>query len=132
MNIIVSQDPVEMGHVAGTNAAATIRKAITEKGSANVILATGTFLGGKLFRGEERLTGGRIGENSALKLAEQIRGSGLPMARLKTGTPPRLDGRTINWATVNCSRASLTKLMVHTLPRLVRLISCHGMASSVT
>jgi tRNA uridine 5-carboxymethylaminomethyl modification enzyme len=63
-----------------------------------LILATGTFLGGKLFRGEERLTGGRIGEDSALKLAEQIRGAGLPMARLKTGTPPRLDGRTIDWA----------------------------------
>ena len=63
-----------------------------------VILATGTFLGGTLFRGEERLTGGRIGENSALKLAEQIRGAGLPMARLKTGTPPRLDGRTIDWS----------------------------------
>jgi tRNA uridine 5-carboxymethylaminomethyl modification enzyme len=63
-----------------------------------VILATGTFLGGKLFRGEERLTGGRIGESSALRLAEQIRGAGLPMARLKTGTPPRIDGRTINWA----------------------------------
>jgi tRNA uridine 5-carboxymethylaminomethyl modification enzyme len=66
--------------------------------AAAVILATGTFLGGKLFRGEERLTGGRIGEASALRLADQIRGSGLPMARLKTGTPPRLDGRTIDWA----------------------------------
>jgi tRNA uridine 5-carboxymethylaminomethyl modification enzyme len=64
----------------------------------NVILATGTFLGGKLFRGEERLVGGRIDEASALKLADQIRGSGLPMARLKTGTPPRLDGRTIDWS----------------------------------
>lgn len=63
-----------------------------------VILATGTFLGGKLFRGEERLSGGRIGESSALKLAEQVRGAGLPMARLKTGTPPRLDGRTIDWS----------------------------------
>ena len=63
-----------------------------------VILATGTFLGGTLFRGEERLTGGRIGENSALRLAEQVRGAGLPMARLKTGTPPRLDGRTIDWS----------------------------------
>ena len=63
-----------------------------------VILATGTFLGGKLFRGEERLDGGRIGESSALRLASQIRGAGLPMARLKTGTPPRLDGRTIDWA----------------------------------
>jgi len=66
--------------------------------SSAVILATGTFLGGKLFRGEERLTGGRIGESSALKLAEQIRSAGLPMARLKTGTPPRLDGRTIDWS----------------------------------
>jgi tRNA uridine 5-carboxymethylaminomethyl modification enzyme len=63
-----------------------------------VILATGTFLGGKLFRGEERLDGGRIGESSAHKLAAQIRGAGLPMARLKTGTPPRLDGRSIDWA----------------------------------
>lgn len=63
-----------------------------------VILATGTFLGGKLFRGEERLEGGRIGEDSALKLAAQVRGAGLPMARLKTGTPPRLDDRTIDWA----------------------------------
>ncbi|MGX7927552.1 tRNA uridine-5-carboxymethylaminomethyl(34) synthesis enzyme MnmG [Tsuneonella sp. HG094] len=65
---------------------------------AAVILCTGTFLGGKLFRGEERMIGGRIGEASASRLAEQIRGASLPMARLKTGTPPRLDGRTIDWA----------------------------------
>jgi tRNA uridine 5-carboxymethylaminomethyl modification enzyme len=70
----------------------------TQLNAQAVILATGTFLGGKLFRGEERLSGGRIGESSALTLAEQIRGAGLPMARLKTGTPPRLDGRTIDWS----------------------------------
>lgn len=63
-----------------------------------VILCTGTFLGGKLFRGEERLDGGRIGEAGAHRLAEQLRSATLPMARLKTGTPPRLDGRTIDWA----------------------------------
>lgn len=63
-----------------------------------VILCTGTFLGGKLFRGEERLEGGRIGENAAHHLAAQMREAKLPMARLKTGTPPRLDGRTIDWA----------------------------------
>lgn len=63
-----------------------------------VILCTGTFLGGTLFRGEERFTGGRIGESSAQLLAEQLREAKLPMARLKTGTPPRLDGRTIDWA----------------------------------
>ena len=63
-----------------------------------VVLATGTFLGGTLFRGEERMVGGRIGEASAQVLAAQLREAALPMARLKTGTPPRLDGRTIDWA----------------------------------
>jgi tRNA uridine 5-carboxymethylaminomethyl modification enzyme len=63
-----------------------------------VVLCTGTFLGGTLFRGEERLVGGRLGEASAQRLAAQLREAALPMARLKTGTPPRLDGRTIDWA----------------------------------
>ena len=63
-----------------------------------VVLATGTFLGGRLFRGEERFDGGRVGEASALRLASQLRELALPMGRLKTGTPPRLDGRTIDWA----------------------------------
>ncbi len=62
------------------------------------VLCTGTFLGGVLFRGEERLTGGRIGESAAQRLADQMRAADLPMARLKTGTPPRLDGRSIAWA----------------------------------
>lgn len=65
-----------------------------------VVLCTGTFLGGTLFRGEERFEGGRIGENAALRLAKQLREANLPMARLKTGTPPRLDGRTIDWASL--------------------------------
>ncbi|HSG33444.1 MAG TPA: tRNA uridine-5-carboxymethylaminomethyl(34) synthesis enzyme MnmG [Sphingomonadaceae bacterium] len=63
-----------------------------------VVLCTGTFLGGTLFRGEERIVGGRIGEASAQRLATQLRAAELPMARLKTGTPPRLDGRTIDWS----------------------------------
>lgn len=70
----------------------------TELGSAAVVLCTGTFLGGTLFRGEERFEGGRIGENAAKILAMQLRDADLPMARLKTGTPPRLDGRTIDWS----------------------------------
>ena len=63
-----------------------------------VVLATGTFLGATLFRGEERSIGGRIGEAASSLLAGQLRAARLPMARLKTGTPPRLDGRTIDWA----------------------------------
>ncbi|MDY7096872.1 MAG: tRNA uridine-5-carboxymethylaminomethyl(34) synthesis enzyme MnmG [Pseudomonadota bacterium] len=70
----------------------------TQLDAGRVILCTGTFLGGVLFRGEERFEGGRIGENAAVRLARQMRDADLPMARLKTGTPPRLDGRTIDWA----------------------------------
>ena len=66
--------------------------------SSAVVLCTGTFLGGTLFRGEERFEGGRVGEGAARVLASQLREADLPMARLKTGTPPRLDGRTIDWA----------------------------------
>ena len=51
-----------------------------------------------MFRGEERFEGGRVGEASAMLLSKQLRDAALPMARLKTGTPPRIDGRTINWA----------------------------------
>jgi tRNA uridine 5-carboxymethylaminomethyl modification enzyme len=63
-----------------------------------VVLTTGTFLGGMMFRGRERMEGGRIGEHGAHELARQLRALDLPMGRLKTGTPPRLDGRSIDWA----------------------------------
>lgn len=63
-----------------------------------VVLATGTFLGGRLFRGEERIVGGREGERPAAALGLRLRDLGLPLHRLKTGTPPRLDGRTIDWS----------------------------------
>lgn len=72
----------------------------TELHAGAVVLCTGTFLGGRLFRGEERMDGGRIGENAAHRLAQQLRDADLPMARLKTGTPPRLDGRTIDWGSL--------------------------------
>ena len=65
-----------------------------------VILATGTFLGGKLHCGMDQSVGGRTGEGAAIPLAAQLRELALPMGRLKTGTPPRLDGRTIDWASL--------------------------------
>jgi tRNA uridine 5-carboxymethylaminomethyl modification enzyme len=65
-----------------------------------VILASGTFLGGKLFRGRERFDGGRVGEPGAHRLAAQIRDVGFPIRRLKTGTPPRIDGRSIDWSRI--------------------------------
>jgi tRNA uridine 5-carboxymethylaminomethyl modification enzyme len=66
--------------------------------SGAVVLATGTFLGGKLHFGMESRAGGRVGERAATALARQLKELGLPLGRLKTGTPPRLDGRSIDWA----------------------------------
>jgi len=62
-----------------------------------VVLATGTFLDATMFRGEERWSGGRQGGEASNALAGQIRELGLAQAKLKTGTPPRLDGKTIDW-----------------------------------
>lgn len=63
-----------------------------------LVIATGTFLGARLFVGEEIIEGGRRGERSANGLAGQVRELGFGQGRLKTGTPPRLDGRKIDWA----------------------------------
>ena len=63
-----------------------------------VVIATGTFLDAKLFCGMEQVAGGRRDERSAIPLAQQLSDWGVAQGRLKTGTPPRLDGRTIDWA----------------------------------
>ena len=62
-----------------------------------VVLTTGTFLGGVIHLGEVSWPAGRHGEAPAQALSVRLRAMGLPMARLKTGTPPRLDGRTVAW-----------------------------------
>lgn len=69
----------------------------TEIACRALVVATGTFLNGRMFRGEERLPGGRSNAGASVLLADQFRALSLPMGRLKTGTPPRLDGRTIAW-----------------------------------
>ena len=62
-----------------------------------VVLTTGTFLRGLIHIGDVSYAGGRMGDKPSQKLAERIDQFGLSLGRLKTGTPPRLDGRTINW-----------------------------------
>jgi tRNA uridine 5-carboxymethylaminomethyl modification enzyme len=63
-----------------------------------VVIATGTFLAARMFVGEEMIEGGRRDERASVPLAQQMGEIGLAQGRLKTGTPPRLDGRTIDWA----------------------------------
>ena len=62
-----------------------------------VVLTTGTFLRGVIHIGDVSRSGGRMGEKASVKLADRIDSFGLPLGRLKTGTPPRLDGTTIRW-----------------------------------
>jgi tRNA uridine 5-carboxymethylaminomethyl modification enzyme len=62
-----------------------------------VVLTTGTFLRGMIHRGDEKIPAGRVGEAPTIGLAETLEKLGFPLGRLKTGTPARLDGRTINW-----------------------------------
>ena len=63
----------------------------------SVVLTSGTFLRGIIHIGDTSYAGGRMGDNASVRLAERIDAFNLPLGRLKTGTPPRLDGRTIKW-----------------------------------
>jgi tRNA uridine 5-carboxymethylaminomethyl modification enzyme len=65
-----------------------------------VVLTVGTFLGGRIHCGLENYAGGRAGDAPSNRLAEKLRALALRVARLKTGTPPRIDGRTINYASL--------------------------------
>ena len=90
-----------------------------------LVIGTGTFLDARMFIGEEIVEGGRRGEKAAVTLGAQIREVGLGQGRLKTGTPPRLDGRTIDWArlerqpsdgdcwTMSCLDDGIEQLQLH-------------------
>ncbi|QGM94224.1 tRNA uridine-5-carboxymethylaminomethyl(34) synthesis enzyme MnmG [Methylocystis rosea] len=78
----------------------TVRGVVTAEGeirAASVVVATGTFLGGVIHIGDERTPAGRMGDAPSNGLSRRLQAAGFAVARLKTGTPPRLDGRTIRW-----------------------------------
>ena len=83
---------IEAGRVIGVQTGAAVLPCRA------VVIATGTFLDARLLVGDEVVAGGRRDERASIRLASQIREIGLGHGRLKTGTPPRLDGRTIDWA----------------------------------
>ncbi len=84
---------VENGAVAGVKTAGgeTLR-------AKAVVITTGTFLRGMMHRGEERTAGGRLGERPAIALSDTLRGLGFPTIRLKTGTTPRIDKTSVDFA----------------------------------
>ena len=77
-------------------------------GAGAVVLTTGTFLNGVIHRGDERIAAGRYGEDPSTGLAADLHAADLVMGRLKTGTPARLDGRTIAWDRLEMQQADET------------------------
>ncbi len=77
-----------------------------------VVLTAGTFLNGKIHVGLENHTGGRAGDPASIDLAAQLRELALPQGRLKTGTPPRLDGRTIDYTVLEVQPGDLAPIPV--------------------
>ena len=78
--------------------------------SKSVVLTTGTFLGGIIHIGDEKISAGRIGDKSSVILSKKIRQLGLPIGRLKTGTPPRLKKNSINWKKIEMQSADATPI----------------------
>ena len=70
-----------------------------------VVITTGTFLRGLIHRGESKIPAGRVGEKPSIGLAQTLEKLGFPLGRLKTGTPARVDGRTINWTGLEMQQA---------------------------
>jgi tRNA uridine 5-carboxymethylaminomethyl modification enzyme len=91
---------VEDLEIAGGRISAVLTKDGQRIPCGAVVLTTGTFLNGLIHCGSERVPAGRVGEAPALKLSETLARLGFALGRLKTGTPPRLDGRTIDWASL--------------------------------
>ena len=98
----------------------------SEIGARAVVLTTGTFLRGVIHIGDVARPGGRMGDKPSVALAERIDGFGLPLGRLKTGTPPRLDGRTIAWEGLEMQPGDDDPVFFSTFTRAVQApqISC--------
>src|SRR5690348_12264971 len=92
------QQGVDALRVEGGRVTGVVTQSGLEFRAAAVVLTAGTFLAGKIHVGLTQHAGGRAGDPPAQRLAETLRELALPVGRLKTGTPPRIDGRTIDWS----------------------------------
>jgi len=96
-NLTLMAGTAERLILAGDRVVGVVTGAGVELRAGAVVLTTGTFLNGVIHKGDQRIPAGRHGEAPSTGLAADLYGAGLKMGRLKTGTPARLDGRTIGW-----------------------------------
>ena len=97
-NLWLFQQAVDDLLVEGDQANGVVTQAGLRFAAKAVVLTTGTFLSGLIHVGQSNYPGGRAGDSSSTSLAHRLRELKLPVGRLKTGTPPRIDGRTINYS----------------------------------
>jgi tRNA uridine 5-carboxymethylaminomethyl modification enzyme len=97
-NLVLFQQPVEDLLLEGSRVAGVCTELGMRFGATAVVLTTGTFLAGRIHVGLENYAAGRAGDPPANRLATRLRELQLPVGRLKTGTPPRIDGRTIDFS----------------------------------
>lgn len=97
-NLFIFQQEVEDLIVNGEQVAGVITRMGLHFMSRAVVLTVGTFLGGKVYVGDQTHTAGRAGDPASIRLADRLRELNLPVGRLKTGTPPRIDGKTIDYS----------------------------------
>jgi tRNA uridine 5-carboxymethylaminomethyl modification enzyme len=98
----------------------------SQLGARSVVLTTGTFLRGVIHIGDVARPGGRMGDKPSIPLAQRMDSFGLPLGRLKTGTPPRLDGRTIAWDKLESQPGDAEPVLFSFLSKAppLRQISC--------
>lgn len=110
----------------GAVAGVTLPSGATLRAGA-VVITTGTFLRGLIHRGAETIPAGRVGEKPSVGLAQTLERLGFPLGRLKTGTPARLDGRTINWAVLEEQKGDDPAIPFSDLTEKITVpqISCH-------
>ena len=96
-NLTIFQQPVEDVILDGESISGVVTKMGLQFYSSQVVLTAGTFLAGRIHIGLQNYQGGRAGDEPANRLAEKLRELNLPVGRLKTGTPPRIDARTVNF-----------------------------------
>ena len=125
-NLKIFEDEVIDIIVVSGSAGGVVLKSGKRLYSTSVVLTTGTFLSGKIHIGKDINPGGRIGEKPSTELSKRLYSLGLKIGRLKTGTPPRLDSRSINWGVLERQKPDETPSLfsfMHKKP-FVKQISC--------
>ena len=130
-NLDIREGAVEDLAVSGENTERRVTGVVLGGGetlsAGRVVLTTGTFLRGLIHIGEQKIPAGRVGEKPSLGLSEKLESCGFALGRLKTGTPPRLDGKTINWAALEVQPGDDPPVPFSTLTRRIDTpqIACH-------